>query len=524
MRKILLLTVTIYTVTTNLFAGGLLTNTNQNVHFLRNPARDASTEIDAVYSNPAGLAFIENGFHLSLNIQSAFQTRTIVSTLESFSMYGGNQSKTFKGEASAPVVPSFQAAYKKEKWTFSGSFAVTGGGGKATFNNGLASFEAPISMIPTLLTRKGVPTTQYSVNAYMEGSQIIYGLQLGATYKITDYLSAFGGFRMNYVNNNYEGYLRDISINPTHPVLNPTGKMMLATNFFNNAMQAAQNASTSLQPVIVGGAGDLTINQLVTLGQMNQIQADQLAGGLGLSPEIAGNLTVNQIQNAYNMAANEYEESANNTKDKELDCSQTGWGVTPVIGMDFKWEKLNVGVKYEFNTHLNVENKTKRDDTGQFPDGVNTPHDIPALLTVGVSYEILPVLKASAGYHHFFDKQAKMANDRQKYLKRGTNEFIFGVEWDALKWLQLSGGVQRAIYGLGDGYMTDLSFNVSAWSFGVGAGFKLSEKLSLNVAYLWSNYDTYTKKSDNYNGTGLSGTDVFTRTNKVFGVGMDYHF
>lgn len=37
----------------SVFAGGLLTNTNQSVHFLRNPALDATTEIDAVYTNPA---------------------------------------------------------------------------------------------------------------------------------------------------------------------------------------------------------------------------------------------------------------------------------------------------------------------------------------------------------------------------------------------------------------------------------------------------------------------------------------
>ena len=44
-------------------AGGLLTNTNQNVSFLRNPARDAAIGIDGVYSNPAGVAFLGEGFH-----------------------------------------------------------------------------------------------------------------------------------------------------------------------------------------------------------------------------------------------------------------------------------------------------------------------------------------------------------------------------------------------------------------------------------------------------------------------------
>ena len=47
-------------------AGGLLTNTNQNVAFLRNPARDGVIAIDGVYSNPAGVAFLPNGLHISI--------------------------------------------------------------------------------------------------------------------------------------------------------------------------------------------------------------------------------------------------------------------------------------------------------------------------------------------------------------------------------------------------------------------------------------------------------------------------
>ena len=112
------------------------------------------------------------------------------------------------------------------------------------------------------------------------------------------------------------------------------------------------------------------------------------------------------------------------TEDKELDCDQKGWGLTPIIGLDFNWKKLNVGVKYEFNTNLNVENDTRVNTTGfpAYDHGINTPSDIPGLLTVGVSYDLLSTLRASVGYHHFFDKQADMANGKQKLLSAGTNE------------------------------------------------------------------------------------------------------
>ena len=50
-------------------ASGLNTNTNQSAAYLRNVARYATTEADAPYYNPAGTAFMTDGFHISLNSQ-----------------------------------------------------------------------------------------------------------------------------------------------------------------------------------------------------------------------------------------------------------------------------------------------------------------------------------------------------------------------------------------------------------------------------------------------------------------------
>lgn len=485
MKKISLISIVLLIVSTTTFAGGLLTNTNQNIAFLRNPARDASIEIDAVYSNPAGLAFLaKDGFHISLNGQSAFQTRTITSSFRPFLMNtdgrttGTDGSRVYKGEASAPFIPSVQAAYKRNNWTFSAGFAVTGGGGKATFNEGLGSFESQVALLPLALQQAGYNATQYSVDSYMRGKQYIFGLQLGATYKITDYLSAFVGARMNYVSNGYEGHIRNIQAN-----IGLNGEMINVNKYFTAAAEQASQAAAAY--LAVG----------------NQTAADQYTALAIAAQGVAGQ-----------------------TADKNLDCDQTGWGVTPILGLDFKWKKWNVGVKYEFNTKLNVENKTRVDDTELFEDGVNTPHDIPSMLTVGVSYEILPVLRASIGYHHFFDTHAKMASDKQKFISQGTNEYLGGIEWDVCKWAQVSAGMQRTKYGLEDGYMSDMSFTTSSYSFGFGAGFRLMEDLKLNIAYFWTNYDTYNKVTADYNSTGLDFKDSFTRTNKVFGIGLDYRF
>ena len=48
--RICVLSTLLTATTTSVMAGGILTNTNQSIDFLRNPARDAAIGIDGVYS------------------------------------------------------------------------------------------------------------------------------------------------------------------------------------------------------------------------------------------------------------------------------------------------------------------------------------------------------------------------------------------------------------------------------------------------------------------------------------------
>jgi len=539
LKKMMLTGLACCVYVSGLWAGGLLTNTNQSVHFLRNPARGASIEIDGVYTNPAGLVKLsKNGLHFSLNNQSAFQTRTITTTFAPFAGFGGSDTKAFEGKASALVIPSMMFAYKKDKWAVSGYVGVIGGGGKLTFDKGLPSFEAPISMIPASLSAGGVPTKQYSVNAYFEGTSYLFAGQLGGTFAFNEMVSVYAGARFNMASNQYIGHLRGISVNPTHPALNPSGQMMLANTFFNNAKTAAENAKNSaqgaanlLQSAINGGAGSYTLNQMVAANQMTQAQLDQLAGGLGLSPQQFGALTVTQAHGAFNQAVETatkavetYGQSATQTADKNVDCSQSGMGITPILGLNLNFDKLNIGVKYEFLTRMEIKNETNVDDTGMFADGVKTPNDIPAILTIGAQYDIIPSVTVSAGFTHFFDSNAKMANDKQQYINGGINEFQLGAEWKLNKMFLVSAGGQVTRTGATDPYQADMSFSLNSYSLGFGGAINVTKWMRVNLAYFFTNYEDWTKQSTNYANLQLPGKDVFARTNKAFGIGVDFRF
>ena len=224
MKKLLLISAATLIVSNSTFAGGILTNTNQHAAFLRMLSRGATTEIDGALSNPAGLAFLpKDGFHVGLSIQSAYQTRNIDA---SFMTYNGVNAtgptvadkpfeKYYEGTAAAPVIPSLFAAYKKGEWTISGFFAITAGGGKASFDDGLPMFDASAmagifqeglkAEKPTVIT-----PDMYDITSAMDGKQYIYSLQLGLSYKATEWLSVFGGGRMNYFTGGYKGFLNAI--------------------------------------------------------------------------------------------------------------------------------------------------------------------------------------------------------------------------------------------------------------------------------------------------------------------------
>ena len=87
MRKSLIALAVFMMTSGSALAGGILTNTNQSIDFLRNPARDAAIGLDGVYSNPAGVVFMPEGLHLGINWQYAHQTRTITSTNPVFQIF-----------------------------------------------------------------------------------------------------------------------------------------------------------------------------------------------------------------------------------------------------------------------------------------------------------------------------------------------------------------------------------------------------------------------------------------------------
>ncbi len=464
-------------------AGGLVTNSNQNAAFLRQMSQDAIIDITGIYLNPAGTAFLSNGWHVSANIQNAKQSRDITTDFPLF-QYNRQQPYTpheFEGDAYAPAFPSIHASYNHDKWSVNASFSLGGGGGKCEFDQGLGSFEAlyagkiyksiyqtivsnvtaalpvgtPASAIQTAAdTQMGALYQGYTLDSYMKGRQYYFGLSLGATYKFMDNLAGFVGLRGVYSTCNYNGYVQDV------------------------------NYSLATSPTPIDANSDLALN-----------------------------------------------------------CDQTGFGVTPIIGIDYKINKhWNVAARFEAETKLRLKNKTEMNAVAlaeiangnatlaQFADDKKVEANIPGILSAGAQYSPIDQVRIMAGWHYYFDKAAKQYGGKQHKIDKNTQEFSAGVEWDCCKWVTISGSWQNTRYGLGDEYMNDLSFNLSNNMIGGGVRINATEKIHIDLGYMHTFYKDKTITTNVEAPTltdpsrTLPKTDKYHRSNRVFGVGLNLDF
>ena len=464
-KKILAMAVLAFGAFSTSYAGGLMTNTNYHIAFDRMMARGATFDIDAAYSNPAGLAWGHDGFQLSLNFQKPWQNRDIEASIPGY--LGSNFDQKYNGKASAPIVPALFAAYKKNNIAVSAMIGIVGSGGFVKYEEGIPMFEVPLK---AMLAQNGLMPDKYDFDSEMKGKQYIYGGQLNLTYQVDDNWSVAAGIRANY----YDGYNRG------HVV-------------------AGLPAYSSVAP---------------------------------------GNLV-----------------------NLQLDCIQRGWGFAPIVSANYHNGPLTVAARYEFRTKISTENDTQKlivGMSGQDTDvkaladmmgteatvaaltpslgsmaqkieaylpGEKTRYDMPSLFVAAVGYEFTEKLRATLEYHFFDDKHAKMAGDRQKELKNGTHEIVAGVEYDINDKFTVSCGGQRTDYGLADGYQQNTSFACDSYSVGFGGAWNINEKIRLNAGYFMSIYSDYTTEPKaNIYGTPYTGTETYSRTNYVIGVGIDYKF
>ncbi|HZL09796.1 MAG TPA: hypothetical protein VFC65_07345 [Prolixibacteraceae bacterium] len=533
MKKIAVLIAVVLLLMNTANAGGILTNTNQSAQFVRMLSRNASTDLDAVYFNPAGLTQMENGFYFGLHNQTILQTKTIRSE---FPLLNNSE---YLGEITVPVFPSAFAVYKLEKWAFSAGFGPNAGGGSAKYKHGLPSFEKQIARtVPALsgLSALGFPVDAYSVDISFEGNSVFWGIQLGATYKINEVLSVYGGARYLPSSNTYAGTISNIQLGPVGALQNGQEYLTGAANTATAKSLATEAGATSLQPIVAGGAGGYTIAQVEGAGYITADDRAQIEGGLqqlGLSEAQIGVITIADAQSTYTTASNSLAATASQLNansaglaDKRVDTKQTGSGITPIIGFDIHLDKLNIGLKYEHKTSLELTNATIVDDTNPqlFPDGQKTNSDIPAFIAGGADYKILDNLKISGSFNVYLDKNVNWGENiygQERTIDKNFVELSLGLEYKLTDQFAVSAGYMNSNTGVSEQFQSDFNFSDDSYTVGMGFQWNMNKKLTLDAGMMLSTYKTGSKSFTEPEPIGTY-KETYTKDTFTFAFGIGY--
>ena len=557
MRKLLTF-VTGSLITGSLLAGGLVTNTNQSASWVRLPARNASVGIDAVYYNPAGLMKLENGLHFSVSNQTIFQTKEVENFYSGPGGAFGLNESLYTGKVKAPVFPSVYAAYKMDKLAFSFGFNPVGGGAGALYEEGLPSFEMSVSdLVPAFVS---MGATEYSLDAYLEGTSVFFGFQGGVSYKINDIFSVAAGLRYVTAKNTYLGHLQDVQ-------LNIGGNWVAVPTFLNGIitnLTGIIGIPNSLAGAIAGGFGGATLADLVSAGFMTAGEKAGIEAGLeyiGLPPAAIPAMDLNTISGTVTTAtptlqATRATAAATSTlvSDQSADVSQTGSGITPFFSVNISpSDNLNIGIKYEMATKLELKNKTAigKDlligftaegvPIKMFPDGALTRNDMPALLAVGIDFKPVSDLKISLGSNYYFDKAADYGHKLDQDQNSSTpstfvpnsdiidqNGFSIqgGLEYNLSDNFLVSGGYVFANKGVNSLYQSDLTYGLSGHTVGAGGAFSISDNFQINFG---ASYTNYIKDEQTINhvvalGVVIPALETYNKKSLVFGVGIDLSF
>jgi long-chain fatty acid transport protein len=452
-------------------------NKNQSVEFAQDLNRNASTDADAAFHNPAGLAFLPaDGLYLGGGNQIILEDRSIQEHSPLIQAYGSSE---YDGKIHVWAFPTVQAAYHKSDLTFFVHGGPLGGGGKGEFDQGLPQFD---NMILGFISQTGaavksavdkgyqqalgdtsvhvtngsVQQIAYKRDLSFTGDEFTYGGTFGGAYRILPTLSASAAYRFSYARNAYKG----------------TAKV--------SQHAVAYVGSTGLPAAgITGPAIDDTLKAHV-------------------------NYVLDSLW-----------------RNVDVDVVSTGMAHSIVLGLDFKPDEIwNIGLRFEWNGDLILENNTSSlvapDSLVRFlsayADGAKTNITEPMVLAGGVSwkgvqnltlesswtygfyenvdrdgaeahyrnsifgglgarYKVTPTVETSLGYAYDWAYKEDVARSETDF-DMPTHFLSAGLSYQATPRLKIDGGVMVGIspdqHGISAASGASQTMSQGLWDFGLG--------------------------------------------------------
>lgn len=516
-----------------IYSGGLVTNTMQSAQFLRMPSRNASVQADAVYYNPAGLVALDEGWHFSFYNLASFQEMSL------FSSYPLLNRGNYSGKGEDLLLPGAYVVYRMKRWAFSLGFGSTAGEGSFTYARGIASSEIGVSKLKNL---QDLGITGYSSSQTLKTRSYLPGIQAGASFSLSDRLSVYGGIRFISCSRSYQGSLNDIQLwigNSGFPAAEYLASE--GTKLKNEGMNASSVVDKLNRDFIDKGAGYISLATLYENGIIALDEKNKLLDGLAdlNYPSANDSWYMLKIRDTYQKEAeNRYEKgtqfinTGSELQDSETDNKQTGTGITPVAGIHFSpSEDLNITVKYEYKTRIEVINRTKGHDLNFFEDGDKQYVYVPGFFAAGIGFRPEEPLEIQLSYNLYFDKdvswgdnfrESAMGRSVKRKIRDNTYELALGLQYSLNEKFAISMGGMISQTGVEDNWQSDFSYASPSVAFGGGFEWKLNDQLTLDAGFMKTSFKEVTVSTEDASLPGGAFSDNFGRSSAGFALGFSY--
>jgi len=204
---------------------------NQSAEYVRTLNRSASTDVDAAFYNPAGLAFLDGtGLYIMLSGQTYWAKKThsmdyyaiqlgdhdTEMTYHTKDTFTGNMPKEYFAETLAPILPDLDIVYKGKtnghEWVLYLDISLLQAAPEMKFPLGLAILDwGNLAEQETLLFGSDRIFEAYNADAEATRTEYVIGGTLGASYKINKWLSVALGGRYIYAMGSMDIQVKNIS-------------------------------------------------------------------------------------------------------------------------------------------------------------------------------------------------------------------------------------------------------------------------------------------------------------------------
>ena len=174
-----------------------------------------------------------------------------------------------------------------------------------------------------------------------------------------------------------------------------------------------------------------------------------------------------------------------------------GWG--GIFGINLAPnDKLNIGMRYETRTDINLYTTIITDTATYLPggglapnfgyaDGTSSPRDLPATFGIGVSYWLTPQLRVEANFTNYFNEDADWGG-KENNVDNGYDVGI-ALEYHFNDTLLASIGYMKTETGIDPQYMSNESPELDANTICGGIGYAFTERFHTNLGMAFVFYD-----------------------------------